>query len=359
MNAVLVHKILVVLLGGTMLSKGVHLTPISSAKELLELFKDFWTPENIEFSFVKLRKTWDSGNVSFIDLIIAARKIKCAYKDIDGVIVISGTGKAARITAGLSFIFRKSLQKPILVTGSLKASEEPGSDAPAQWVSVCRAMMGFLREGIVGVHWVWKSQVLLGTRLIKVSDTDEPAFVTPGRMPIATITDSGVIPDPLAPRKADNWQEIELELHDRFSRKMHSSIEVCVDDDPWLLKTMANHFQRCQAVILNVPDPPDRKWSHRYSVSWIDAIEYAVNKGMFIGITFPWQPCRVNLAKYKLGYKAERAGAVGLGSLTLPAAEMKLRQAIALFRSDREKIREFLLTDLVGELLPGDERKGN
>ena len=52
---------------------------------------------------------------------------------------------------------------------------------------------------------------------------------------------------------------------------------------------------------------------------------------------------------------ALEAGAISLESLTPDMADVKLRQAIAKFPKNQDKIQEFISTNFVGELLSGAE----
>ena len=356
-------KVLVVLMGGTALQKGSPLEPMT-AGEAAEFMKKYLRPFGIQyeikFIIAALSKLWDSGDTQCADIKAAAMKIARRYKEIDGVIVICGTGRAARIVAGLSLVFRKSLRIPILVNGSLQAPQEAEGDFHLQIKSTTKAINWFMRtRRVVGVHFVWRHAVLHGARLMKVSDAIEPAFVTPGRFPIATISSSSdeVYVESHAPLLDLIMPPAGFELHTQFSLKVQSDIQVTADDNPWLLRMMANSGLY-DAVILNVADPPSRPFPKRPYHSWEDAIRHATQKGMLVCIVFPWQPSRVNLDKYRLGKKAKRAGAEGMGSLTPAMAEMKLRQGFAENPGIRRAVIEFLRTEVVDEFMPGSGQEG-
>lgn len=81
----------------------------------------------------------------------------------------------------------------------------------------------------------------------------------------------------------------------------------------------------------------------------------ALNK---IGVLSPFDDGRVVLGRYELGQMAKEAGAISLESLTPDMADIKFRQAIALFPEDRERIQKFISTNIIGELLSGNEDTG-
>lgn len=349
--------VLVVLMGGTALEKGDPLEPMPAA-EAVQFMKRYLKPLGAEFSIrfviVALRKLWDSGDNQCSDLVAVAGKIARRYEKIDGVMVVCGTGRADRIVAGLSLVFRKSLRIPVLVTGSLRSPQEPDSDFHEQYRSTTKAISWFMRrQRVVGVHYVWRSAVLHGARLMKISDTKEPAFETPGRLPIATISSAEIFVEDHAPQLNVEAPLSALELHTKFSLKVHSEMKITADDNPWLLKAMANSGFY-DAVTLNVPDPPSRAFPRRPYVSWEDMIEHATKKGMLVYIQFPWQPSRVNLDKYRLGKKAKEAGAESGGSHTPAMLEMKIRQGLAENKGDRQGTIAFIRKDVVGEFLPGN-----
>ncbi len=67
---------------------------------------------------------------------------------------------------------------------------------------------------------------------------------------------------------------------------------------------------------------------------------------------------RVVLGRYELGQMAKEAGAISLESLTPDMADIKFRQAIAMFPNDRDRIQQFISTNIIGELLTGNEDMG-
>lgn len=341
-------KVLVINTGGTITMRGEPLRPASTAAELL---RDLWRPEGMELILVNVRKMRDSGDVVILDLVeIAQNPIAKLYLEIDGVIVFAGTGQAARITAALNMIFKNTMQKPGLVTGSLFGPEEPGSDAPRQLENTLRVMDSFVMNNVVGWNYVWRSEVWLGSRLVKVSDIREQAFDTPGRLPVATIEPGRILLGRDIRLSDEILAQQGLRLDVKFERRIHSSVGVTADDDPWLLKAMVDSG-KYRGIVLTVPDPPSREWPRKPHWSWIDAIGYATKRRVHIAIASPYPGSQVNLERYQLGRKAKLAGALSLENLTPAMAEVKFRQAVATHPNDRDKIQEFLSTNFVGELL--------
>jgi L-asparaginase/Glu-tRNA(Gln) amidotransferase subunit D len=137
-----------------------------------------------------------------------------------------------------------------------------------------------------------------------------------------------------------------------------TTMKASADNPPYILMD-AIKLGRIRGVILEcrgAGNIPDRKWDiDGESYSWIDAIKAATDKGIHVGILSPFEDGRVNLERYELGVKAKAAGALSLESLTPAMADVKFRQAIAMFPQDPKRIQAYLSTNVVGELLPGFE----
>src|SRR5207253_1666271 len=139
-----------------------------------------------------------------------------------------------------------------------------------------------------------------------------------------------------------------------------ATFKVSADTPPWVVMDQVLK-NRLKGVILeckgagNIPNREWEDYENGTTYSWIDVIAAATKSGIHVGIISPFEDGRVILNRYELGAEALEAGAISLESLTPDMADIKFRQAIALFPTDREKIQAFISTNIIGELLTGAE----
>lgn len=343
-------KILVLNTGGTLGMVGDPLRPAKSAEELLE---DIKMPENVELKLIDFSKRQDSTNVMHKDRVEMANIIKDFYNKYDAFIILHGTDSLALTASFLVMAFKDSLQKPLFVIGSQMAKDEVGSDVSMQIANTLRVAKAFAHNKIVGVYNVCMGDVWSGSRLRKRKDSDFMAFHTPGRHPVAQAWPHITINPGV--RKLDPKLFVQgLRLDAMFEQDI-ATLLISADTPPWVLMDMVK-ARRIKGVILeckgagNIPDREWRDGENEYSL--IDAIQAATDNGIHVGILSPFEDGRVTLERYELGQKAQKAGAISLESLTPDMGDIKFRQAIALNPDNPERIKEFIATDIIGELLP-------
>lgn len=347
-------KIYVLNTGGTLGMVGKPLRPAKSAAELLEGIN---VPKSVELTLEDFPERQDSTNVMHQDRVRMAQMVSEAYDDHDAFIILHGTDSLAETCAFLSMVFKRSLQKPLIVLGAQMTKDEVGSDVPMQVANSLRVAEVFVRNGIVGVYTVCIGDVLDGSRVRKRNEADFNAFYTPGRHPVAKAWPEVMIEDHA--RQLEARLDAEgLRLDTEFEQDV-ATIDVSADTPPWVLMDPAK-AGRLKGVILvckGAGQIPDREWDDGDTVaySWIDAIKAATDAGVHVGIISPFDDGRVNLTRYELGQKAADAGAIGLESLTPAMGDAKFRMAIAKHRDDPARIQKLISADLVGELLPGHE----
>ncbi len=350
-------RILAMNTGGTLGMVGNPLVPAKSAAELIAGIK---VPPNVELILVDFVLLQDSTNVWNPDRVQMAEAIRDHYDTIDAILLLHGTDSLEVTCAIFLMIFKLSLQKPMMVVGAQFTKDESGSDVFMQIENSLRTLEAFVHFGIVGVYNLTINDVWDGSRVVKKNESDVNAFHTPGRYPVAKCWPHIMLSESL--RRKDPVLDIQgLRLDTFFDHRIQEGLKVSADTDPRGLTTWVD-AGLYSAVIMEAKGAgniPDRLWPFASPpLSWIDAIEYATNRGVYSAIISPFEDGRVNLKRYLLGQKAEAAGALSLESLTPPMAQAKLRQAVAMFPGDPVRIQKFLSTNIVGELLTGMEFVG-
>lgn len=348
-------RIYVLNTGGTLGSVGKPLRP---AKSALELMVGINVPPEVELTLADFKFRQDSSNILHTERLLMARQIAEVYKDYDAFVVMHGTDSMGETAAAFCMFFKLSLQKPLLLVGAQMAKDEPGSDVQLQLSNTFRVAAAFCRYNVVGVYNVCIGDVWDGSRLRKRAESNFQAFYTPGRHPVARIWPNIHFDEGL--RFKDPVLAVQDLRIDGVLEKKVATFRVSADTPPWVLMDQVQS-SRLKGAILECKGAggiPDREWEdyeNGTTYSWIDVIAAATKAGIHVGIISPFEDGRVILGRYELGAEALEAGAISLESLTPDMADLKFRQAISLFPTDREKIQEFISTNIIGELLTGAE----
>lgn len=344
-------KIYILNTGGTL---GMVGNPLRAAKSAEELLDNVVLPEGVELTMVDFKFRQDSTNILHSERILMARQIYNVYKNFDAFVIMHGTDTMAETTAAFSMFFKNSLQKPLFVVGAQMTKDEPGSEVSMQLSNTFRVADVFHKKGVVGVYNICIGDVWDGSRLKKRAESNFMAFYTPGRHPVARIWPNIHLDKGL--HYKDPVLSVQNLVLDTALERNVAAIRVSADTPPWVLMDQVKS-NRLKGVILECKGAgqiPNREWKdydNDTTYSWIDAIAAATNAGIHVGILSPFEDGRVILDRYELGQMALEAGAISLESLTPDMADIKFRQAIALFPDDRGQVQKFISTDIVGELL--------
>jgi len=350
-------KIYVLNTGGTL---GMIGNPLRAAKSAAELMEGILIPHDVELTLEDFKIRQDSTNVLHAERVMMAHQLASRYQEFDAFVVMHGTDSLAETCAAFSMFFKRSLQKPIIVVGAQMTKDEAGTDVNMQLSNTFRIAAAFHRNNAVGVYNVCIGDVWDGSRLKKRAESNFMAFYTPGRNPVARIWPTIHFDEGLRYKDADlAVQNVRL---DSEMEKRVGTIRVSADTPPWMLMDMIEHG-RLKGVILECKGAgqiPNREWNdykNGTTYSWIDAIAAATKAGLHVGILSPFEDGRVILDRYELGALAKEAGAISLESLTPDMADVKFRHAIALWPDDRDRVQQFISTNIIGELLTGKEDK--
>ncbi|MBI1973793.1 asparaginase [Candidatus Micrarchaeota archaeon] len=351
-------RVFVLNTGGTIGSVGKPLRPAKSAAELVDGVN---VSKEVELSLNDFKYLRDSTDILHSERLMMARQIASVYKQHDAFVVLHGTDSLAETAAAFCMFYKSTLQKPLIIVGAQMAKDEPGSEAIFQLSNTFRVASAFSRNGVVGVYNVCIGDVWDGSRLRKRSESNFNAYYTPGRYPVARVWPHIHFDEGL--RYRDPVLAVQDIRIDSALERNVANIKVSADTPPWVAMDLVRN-NRIKGLILEckgIGGIPQREWyDSRYGTtySWIDTIGAATKVGIHIGVLSPFDDGRVVLGRYELGQMAKEAGAISLESLTPDMADLKFRQAIAMFPEDRDRIQEFISTNIIGELLTGKEDEG-
>ncbi len=164
-------KILLIATGGTIASKQteVGLIPSITSNEILEFVPDI---KNLcEIKAIQLMNI-DSSNMDYKGWLKISGCIEENYNDYDGFVITHGTDTLAYTASALSYLIQNS-KKPIVLTGSQKSIYLKDTDARK---NLYDAFIFACDDRANGVHIVFNSNIILGTRARKTKTHSYNAF---------------------------------------------------------------------------------------------------------------------------------------------------------------------------------------
>ena len=164
-------KILMIGTGGTISSRddGQGLSPGMRAEDLMRFcpsIRDLCDVDCVQPIFL------DSTNIRPGHWIKLSATVQKAYNDYDGFVITHGTDTMAYTASGLSYLLQNS-RKPIVLTGSQKPIDEPGSDAIQ---NLTDAFICACDDNSHDVMLVFFGAVIAGTRARKNFSRSYAAF---------------------------------------------------------------------------------------------------------------------------------------------------------------------------------------
>lgn len=157
-------RILVIGTGGTIASVKTKdgLRPALKTDELLPFF-----PKSAEIAHIegKMLFNLDSTNIQPHHWSEIAREIERQYDKYDGFVITHGTDTMQYTSAALSFMLQ-NISKPVVLTGSVKATTEKGSDAKQNFIdSIIVA-----NSQINGISIVFHGKIIKGYNARKITN---------------------------------------------------------------------------------------------------------------------------------------------------------------------------------------------
>lgn len=181
-------KILLIATGGTIASKptNVGLVPSITSEEILEFVPKI--ADFCEVSTIQLMNI-DSSNMCPQNWIKIANCIKDNYSKYDGFIITHGTDTLSYTSSALSYLIQNS-KKPVVITGSQKSIYLQDTDARKNLID---SFIFACDDRACGVHVVFDSKVIVGTRARKIRTHSYNAFDSVDYPIVAIIFNNKVI----------------------------------------------------------------------------------------------------------------------------------------------------------------------
>ncbi|EHR79842.2 asparaginase [Thermococcus litoralis DSM 5473] len=181
-------RILIIGTGGT----------IASAKTDAGFKSVLTIDEILEKADIKLKNGYeiDTRNILNIDSTLIqpedweriAKEVYKALEDYDGIVITHGTDTLAYTASMLTFMIR-GINKPVVLTGSMRPVTEEESDAPRN----LKAAIRFAMEDVSGIFVAFMDKIMLGCRTSKIRALGLNAFMSINYPDVAYVKGEEVI----------------------------------------------------------------------------------------------------------------------------------------------------------------------
>jgi L-asparaginase len=180
-------EVRIVTCGGTIASEPGEdgAAPAKGGDELVEEVPELDGIAEITVEEVASRPGFDMDFETVAAAAEAARRAQ--LEGVDGVVVTHGTDTLADTAYALWLGLDPDA--PVLVTGSQRRFDEPGSDAPSNLLTAVRAAVD---DRFVGVHVAFDDELHAARDAVKTHTSALDTFQSPGKGPVATFSRGGV-----------------------------------------------------------------------------------------------------------------------------------------------------------------------
>jgi glutamyl-tRNA(Gln) amidotransferase subunit D len=345
-------KATMIITGGTISSKVDYKTggvsALISPNELLSAVPELKDIVNLEITSPFTRM---SESINYQDWQEMAKAIEKAIKKSDGVILTQGTDSLAYTAAALSFML-PNCTKPVVIVGSQRSSDRGSSDAAFNLICASHLIAKAKELEIRGVGVCMHSSInddfcffLKGTKVRKMHSSRRDAFRPINAKPIAKIWPDGKIeiveklPSVNGKCKADT----------KFFPKV-ALVKFTPGSSPEILDFYTKKgYKGIIIEALGLGQISTARWTRNKKDAWVPALKKAIKKGVTVCIVSQTIYGRVNSKVYSEAREIHDAGAIFLRSTLSETAWIKLGWVLG-HTKDPKKIRELMLTNLVGEL---------
>ncbi len=316
-------KICMITTGGTIASKndGGGLHPVLDAQEICSLVPEL--SDVCELDCVELFQL-DSSNLRPEHWLGIARKVAELREKYDGFVVVHGTDTMAYTGAALS-VMLENIDRPVVLTGSMKPLAEEGSDGRGNLLAACKAAA----EGRCGVFLAFDGRIIWGQNAKKVYSESRGAFLSIHRKPAGYMSGKNLTwtMEKRPPRGG-------FVLHDRIEPKVQV-LTLVPGTSPAMLETLIQGGAK--GIIIEAFGAGGVPTEVGYD--FVPVLKKAHDIGIPVVITTQCLYNGVNLSAYEVGVRAGEAGALSGGGMTLEEITARLMVYLGEGKS-LEEIRE-------------------
>ena len=319
------------------------LKPNFKIKELLKFF-----PESAKIADIDCIQlcNLDSTNLHPDHWTQMADMIAKNYNDYDGFVVTHWTDTMQYSAAALSFAL-KGLLKPVIFTWSVLWIEEHGTDAKINFIDSIRvASSDLVKEVAICFH----HDIIKGTRARKV--TNEATKITNEKMGIYSSINLHLIGNVVLWKIISNKIYFTKNTYPKHSEllllpKFNNNIWL-IKLYPWIGSDVLNCYKSNKAIVIEAFGPGNIPFKYSW---WIDKIKELVKNQTMVFITTQNSFGEVDMKKYEVWQKAEKAWAIPCYDMIPETVIIKLMWIFGNFPSyNKAQVKKLFLTNICWEI---------
>ncbi len=222
-------RVLFLTLGGTIstMSSAAGLVPAAGGEALLAM-----APGLVDLADIRVENLSLVASSSLdLDILLTLRDRIGAARDVDGVVITMGTDAMEEVAFGLDLLLPQD--RPVVVTGAMRAPALPGSDFASNILNAVRAAVAAQSRGL-GVLVVMNEEAHAAVHVAKTHTSSLGAFASPGLGPVAVVTEGEVRLRSRPPQRAGG----PIDIKGKFPPV--ALIKATLGDDGRLLDQMAD-----------------------------------------------------------------------------------------------------------------------
>lgn len=338
--------------GGTIASRIEYTTgavfPAFSPADLLLSF-----PEIKDVANIKGRKLFDlfSEDMTAEHWKIVAREVAKEIKaKADGIVLMHGTDTLHYTAAALSFMLQ-DLPVPVVLVGAQRSSDRGSSDNAVNLVCSTVAATSDIAEVTVCMHGSSSDDfcfVHQGTKVRKLHTSARNAFQSVNVLPYAKINYPSKVIEYLRTdyRKRDNRT---VKVDEKINENV-GLVYIYPGIKPETVENIARNYDGIVIAATGLGHVPTNPSNDKLARSLVPILKNLINSGIAVVLAPQTIHGRLNLNVYSAGRLLNEIGVIGHGCDWTPeTALVKLMFATAKTK-DIKKIREFMLTNIAGEI---------
>lgn len=274
----------------------------------------------------------DSTLIQPEDWVSIAEAIAESNEDYDGFIITHGTDTMAYTASMLSYMLGP-IDKPVIITGSMKTAQETETDA----IDNLQDSFTAVRENIGGVYVVFNHKLIKGSRVSKLKSLQYDAFVSVNAPVVADINDWEVTyqVNPVGNRSG-------VELNTKFDSKM-VVLKFFPGLDPDVITNMYDAGYR--GIVLESYGTGGMPYRRRDISATVEELAGKLP----ILLTTQVVHDGVHLKTYEVGQRALETGVISAHDMAKEASITKLIWALGQ-TADPEEVKEIMYTNYAGEI---------
>lgn len=328
-------KILLIATGGTIASAETDegLAPALDAEQILA-----YVPGMKGLCKLSCRSIMsvDSTNMNPKRMVKIAEAVREYYGEYDGFVITHGTDTMGYTAAALTYMLQ-NIKKPVVITGSQVAMEEPYTDAKQNLSDAIR----FACEKIRGVFVLFDGTLINGTHAVKVKTRSPDAFASINFPPVAYIK-HGKITYNKALTYSRQWEGFKAEPSQPFQVKTDLCENILIlkmfpGIRPEVFDFIKGH---CRGVVLEsfgIGGIPNED----YDI--VSQVQELVQAGTAVAITTQCLREGIDLDIYAVGKRLAKQKIIDAADMTTEALTMKLMWALGNC-SGPAAVKEFIET---------------